>query len=547
MSAIVRSKGVMPSLQCERSAILLCGIVLALASTIYAQSVVTNGGEYILSGRRAGDQTQPEIAIRPTGGYMVWQDNAVDGPGKSIGIAARRLGSQMEPLIPVFRVNQIVAGLQQNPRVAMMTNGGAAFVWQGGKLGMQDIYFRTYWPTSALGGILRPQKDLVINSYTNGQQGSPVITCLSNGNLAVAWCTQDKSMEGVLARVVTPTGAFVGAPFRVNQVTSYNQRSPAITTLSNGNFIVAWISANQGVSALEVLHHTNRTHIYARVYTQAGYPVSDEFRINTHSNICASPSVTQWGDGGFTVTWAERTDSRSNGWDIYARTFAAFNAPVTDAIRVNEVTYGDQFVPRIASLGSEQLVVWNSFGQDGSREGVFGRALHAGALNGPEFRVNTQTNGSQIQPQVAANRADQFLAVWSTYEGGSSFDVHGQRYFVTQATPITPSPGYGNEGSTPGAPLPPPPLLPPTPVGGSQTQTNSTIPSRILRVGIDVTNKGRRLTWNTDLGAIYQVQYSTNFTRWDNVGEPRTATASSDWTPVGHLDSAGFYRVIRVQ
>src|SRR5690242_11124608 len=120
MSAIVRSKGVMPSPQCERSAILLCGIVLALASSIYAQGVSREGEEYVLSGRRVGDQTVPQIAIGPTGGYVVWQDNAVDGPDKSYGIAARKLGSQLEPLVPVFRVNQRVDFLQENPSVALM-------------------------------------------------------------------------------------------------------------------------------------------------------------------------------------------------------------------------------------------------------------------------------------------------------------------------------------------------------------------------------------------------------------------------------------------
>src|SRR5687768_9735153 len=115
MSAIVRSKGVMPSLQCERSALLLCGIVLALANTIYAQGVGREGDEFTLSGARVGDQNFPHLAVGPAGGYLVWQDNGMDGPGKSFGIAARKLSAEMAPMIPVFRVNQIGAGLQENP------------------------------------------------------------------------------------------------------------------------------------------------------------------------------------------------------------------------------------------------------------------------------------------------------------------------------------------------------------------------------------------------------------------------------------------------
>src|SRR5204863_2534173 len=263
----------------------------------------------------------------------------------------------------------------------------------------------------------------------NGQQGTPVITCLSNGNLAVAWCSlhEDKGGEGVYARILTTAGAFVGAPFRVNQFTSNNQRQPSITTLSNGYFIVVWVSVNQGLSGLDVLQHTNRAHIYGRVFTKGGYPASDEFRINTRSNMCAMPTVTPWRERGFTITWTEKLPRSEDSLDIYARSFTGPNAPVGDAVRVNENTYGDQFGSEITSIGSHQLVAWTSLGQDGSREGVFGRALENGELSGPEFRVNTHTNSSQMEPAVAVRAGDEFLVMWSSFMGESSFDVRGQK------------------------------------------------------------------------------------------------------------------------
>src|SRR6185436_18004479 len=107
MSAIVRTKGVMPSLRCERSAILLCGLVLALTNALYAQSAGKQGDEYSLSGARAGDQSVPQISIGPNGGFVVWQDNAIDGVDKSYGIAARKLNADLTPASPVFRVNQV--------------------------------------------------------------------------------------------------------------------------------------------------------------------------------------------------------------------------------------------------------------------------------------------------------------------------------------------------------------------------------------------------------------------------------------------------------
>ena len=95
MSAIVRTKGVMPSLQCERSAILLCGLGLALANALYAQSVGKLGDEISISGPRRGDQTAPQVSIGPTGGYAVWQDSVSDGVSGSFGIVARKLNPDL--------------------------------------------------------------------------------------------------------------------------------------------------------------------------------------------------------------------------------------------------------------------------------------------------------------------------------------------------------------------------------------------------------------------------------------------------------------------
>jgi len=531
----------MPSLQCERSAILLCGLGLALANALYAQSVGKLGDEISISGPRGGDQTAPQVSIGSNGGYAVWQDSVSDGVGASFGIVARKLNPDLSATSTVFRVNQIRNGPQENPQVALLKNGAATFVWQGGKLGNQDIYLRTMTAK----GVLMPTNDVRVNAFTTGEQSAPVITCLTNGNLAVAWCSlhQDKGLEGVYARILQPMGAFVTAPFRVNQFTGNSQRGPAITTLGNGTFLVVWVSDNQGVSTMEVLRHTNRVHVYGRVFGPgAGKPLCDEFRINTRSNLCSSPSVAAWGERGFTVTWGERSDVRANGWDIYARTFSAFETPVTDAVLVNEVTEGNQVGAKIAQVGEDQLVVWSS--PDGWREGVFGRFLRAGQPTGSQFLVNTVTNGSQIQPMVTGDKASRFLVLWSSFIGDSSFDIEAQRYIVDSSSATPPANGsdlivtksLSDQSSGIG-------VSPPGPAGTGGG--SGVVPlSSSLRVSLANSMKGKILSWNTEPGRIYQVQCSTNCLTWRDLGTPRTAAATTDFMVFGSGENSAFYRVV---
>jgi hypothetical protein len=75
-------------------------------------------------------------------------------------------------------------------------------------------------------------------------------------------------------------------------------------------------------------------------------------------------------------------------------------------------------------------------GQDGSREGVFGRFLSGGTqIGGNEFQVNTTTISQQMHPAVAWNGVDHFLVVWTSFQvPGAGFDLYGQSY-VLNSTP----------------------------------------------------------------------------------------------------------------
>src|ERR1035441_6420750 len=122
---------------------LVCGcLVFAAPAAVFAQSnsYITNGVEYNIAGLLPGDQSHPSLGIGTTGGYIVWEDNLTDGDG--LGISARRLGSSLSGSFSSFRVNAIGAGDQEHSQVALLANGGAVFVWQGGRRGYQHVYAR---------------------------------------------------------------------------------------------------------------------------------------------------------------------------------------------------------------------------------------------------------------------------------------------------------------------------------------------------------------------------------------------------------------------
>lgn len=410
-----------------------CLALLAPALVHGQASFLPQAGEYPIAGSLPGEQVYPDISLNLSGGYIVWQDNITDGEG--YGISARRLDNSLSGVLSTFRVNQVGVADQERPHVSMLKNGGAAFVWQGGKQGYQHIYGRFLsaagtWETG----------DVLINTYTNSYQLNPAIATLTNGNVVVIWSSINQegvgSMQGVYAQRLSPVGQKLGSEFRVNQFTDYNQRSASIAALSDGRFVVVWISEQQ--------RFENSVDVYARLYSANGAAVTGEFLINTGTNVCANPTVAASPDGGFTVAWAQKdVVIREHSWDIFARPFSAAGVGGVER-RLNTQLYGDQFAPRISSLPVGYLVVWTSMGQDGSREGVFGQFLNLnGTLSGEEIRINTTTVSQQLHPMVASDGGTRFLAAWTSFVGGGNgFDLFAQRYATVLDALLPPEAPY---------------------------------------------------------------------------------------------------------
>jgi hypothetical protein len=412
---------------CKRLSV-LGPFCLSLSAVWGDVAFTSQGEEYPVAGLLRGEQVYPHLSLGGTGGYLVWQDNATDGDG--LGIRARRLNSDLLGSLGAFRVNEQGAGNQENPKVKLLKNGGAVFVWQGGPLGEQDIFARFLAPdgTFATG-------DVRVNTFTARQQMNPTVAVLPSGSVIVAWSSwgQDGSMQGAFAQALSSAGEKIGTEFQVNQFTAFNQRTPAVASLSNGNFVVAWVS--------EQNRFENSIDIYARIFGSGREPLQNEFLVNSSTNICANPVVNPLPGGGFMIGWSQRDiGNLAGGWDVEVRPFDSTGKAVGTAVKVNTHVNGNHYAPQIASVGENHLVVWTSSGQDGSQEGIFGRFVASDAsMASPEFQVNSYSGGQQNYPTVASDGASQFLASWSSFIGGqTSVDIFAQRFAYAPLIPAPP-------------------------------------------------------------------------------------------------------------
>lgn len=605
--------------------VVFCGLAVGCIATAPAQVFEPQGGETPVTGELPGDQVFPALCLCPGGGYAVWQDSKLDLRGQ--GIAAIKLDGALRPTGAPFVISQRRLGHQERPAAALLTGGGAVFGWQGGDHSSPNIFARF---TGADGGFLtgdiqvNPPLRLVksnhvvqISGYKNNvlrnlrfrlaesarvyrdrNQGATV-AALADGGAIVTYAgwrrlhtnwseivTVVKSSRGryytndlpqkfgasqdwmldVFFQRFSADGKKAGGEVLVNQFAKYNQRNPSVAVLPDGNFVVVWVSENFVPISIEVAHA--KIDIMARLFSPAGEPLGNEFTVNSVPLPSASPAVSAMSDGRFTVVWAGRDGVRTNGWDIYGRLFSPSGAPQSEPFRLNTHTYGDQFGPRIGSVGANQLVVWSSLGQDkdqgrllrridadgsvntiqtgrsGSWQSVYGRLLSDGAPAESEFRVNT-TLGKQLHPGVGADSAGRFLATWSSFNVGSGFDLYSQSFNTTPLPGSTngvaarlaaagANDSAGGASGTGGA-------------NGGTARVGGGGASGIAEWRVSLTGplSKLRLNWNTEAGARYQVQSSSDLRHWTDLAAPRNGTGAADSLGVDANGESGFFRVLK--
>ena len=336
---------------------LVCFIIffaLGVANVQSESSYDFVGSEFNISGKLVGDQLGVKLSTGKKGGYAVWHDNSTDPFG--FGIAAQRIDLNGNPIGSSFRINSVHRGDQENPCLGVFPNGGAIFAWEGGASGFRRVYHRVL---DSSGMFI--SKDQFATSSKSGEQTEPSLEILKDGSAILAWTDYlaDGSYKGVSARIINKNGGTSSGAFRLNQFKIGNQHKSKVAALPDGGFVAVWVSDQQS--------NQKSLDIVGRVFSSKGIPVSDEVILSTEG-VNSNPVVATTGNS-IIVSW-EKLDleQKTNRWDIGARSFDFSLNPNTDSFTANINLKGDQFSPQIKGNSNGAMLVWNSLGQDKSRE-----------------------------------------------------------------------------------------------------------------------------------------------------------------------------------
>jgi hypothetical protein len=267
-----------------------------------------------------------------------------------------------------------------------------------------------------------PPEPFVVNSFTTGTQLLPAVRSLSDGRFVVAWssASQDGFGLGVFARLFDATGTAAGTELQVNEFTTGYQLAPAIAALDEG-FVVAWQS---GPTLFCCTQDGSGFGVFARVFDGDAAALTGEIQANLYTiDNPANPSVAPTA-GGFVVAW-DSNEQDPDGVGVYARMFDATGTAVTEEIAVADLTAGDQLRPAVADGGDGGFVVaWrDTLGLDQPVD-VRARAFDAaGAPLSASVLVSPDVPVERRLPLLARGPGGELLSVWSARNDGDDFGV----------------------------------------------------------------------------------------------------------------------------
>jgi hypothetical protein len=384
------------------------------------------GSEFAIVPALPGDQVNSKIVFGDQRGFLVWEDNALDGAGQ--GVAAVQLNGNGDVAFEPFLVHEHSNGNQERPDVATMGDQGAIFTWES----EGDVYARVQNAQGVFTG-----DEFQVNSFTDGSQENASVEGLANGNAVVVWESddQDGSRKGVFGHVVGSDGNKVGEEFPVNQNSLQNQRDPEVIATEDGSFIVAWVSESP-INASGDMAVT----IWGRKFAYDGSPLGDEVQLTPTALLASRPSMAEDDEGNLGMVFSGMPNpalsevslaaDRPN-WSVYSSIIGDMSQAPFPCAEIGSHIGSDQTDPSLTGNGDGFAMVWTDTGNGGTNADILGAQLNNGAqLMGRPFKVNTdETSMQYMATATLLPETGEILAVWSSFEGGpESFELTAQRF-----------------------------------------------------------------------------------------------------------------------
>ena len=379
--------------------------------------------EFLVNTYLDSTQRDPQIARDAVGNYVVvWQSYNQVSPTSEGDIFMQRYNANDQKIDAETRVNSMYVKNEEKPAVAMNGAGNFVVAWASfsDSEWLYDIKGRLYIDNTPMG------YEFLVNTTTNHSQTNPAVDINSNNEFIIVWESwfQDGGDKGVYAQKYNANGQKVGGEFLVNTTTAYSQARPVVKYMPNGNFIVVWESWKQDIVT------PSGYGVFSKIFNSSGGVVKDEFQINSYTNDYQwFGDLAVFDDNSFIVVWCSWKQDGSDG-GIYFQRFDENGNKIGNETLANVTTSKYQWLPKVKKLDGKKIaIVWSSWLQDGSREGVYTAFYDENNKRYTfETQVNTYTDSYQWEPDFIVKSPEELVVVWASWgQYNKDYEIIGRK------------------------------------------------------------------------------------------------------------------------
>ncbi|MES2272218.1 MAG: M10 family metallopeptidase C-terminal domain-containing protein [Pseudomonadota bacterium] len=250
------------------------------------------GGEFLVNTQTVRSQSAPDVAALSDGSFVVsWQDySRTLGDSKLGSIKAQIFSPDGAKLGSEFLVNTATQNDQAAPKLTALAGGGFVATWYDNS-GQGGDHFGTSIKSQIFSaGGAKVGSEILVNTFTDGNQLFPAIAALSNGNFVVSW-----DSNGIAFQLFDPLGEKIGTETRMVNA-GHVAMFTGVVDAGGGDFVLTWKEADSDHSAVK-----------AQLFDAAGTMSGAAFSVDSHASSQDRPSAAASADGHLVIAWTDET------------------------------------------------------------------------------------------------------------------------------------------------------------------------------------------------------------------------------------------------
>ncbi|RXK12017.1 hypothetical protein CP985_14800, partial [Malaciobacter mytili LMG 24559] len=318
-----------------------------------------------------------------------------------------------------LEASNVAYGTDETPQITSLVDGSYVVTWKGVDIqGDSSIFIQKFNSDGTKNGNMLNLEEGSISSW---HEKSPQITDLTDGSYVVTWHSGNDRDLSIYVQKFNSDGTKNGNLLKLDGVTSSltHDMEPQIIGLVDGSYVVTWSGIDQGGDLSVFVQKISSDGTKADIVKLEAPNKTDGFDKNQQ--------IISLKNGGYVVTW-EGQDSDGD-FSIFVQRFNSDGSKAGTIVileSLNATNFSEHSAQITSLYNNEYIVTWS--GKSEQSETVFVQRFNSdGTKNGNILEFNGDLNFKVSNPQIIDLEDGTYVVTWTGENSSGESKVYTQK------------------------------------------------------------------------------------------------------------------------